>query len=114
MIQSIDKTKEKITKLFTYGMLTLDPARHQFNFGKEEIVALENYRHYGFSWYPQCFYILPQKGYRVMGSVYEIDEHLLKRLDAYEDEAYSRKIVILPDNTKAWAYVATNMKRLRR
>lgn len=121
MIDRVDRTNYgyrdgDIYRVFTYGMLTLDPDRRQFNFRNEELTTLEGYRKFGFKSLPQCFYIMKREGYRVIGASYDATPELLKQLDEYEDKAYSRKPVLLTRadglSEIAWAYIATNLERV--
>lgn len=103
---------EDITRIFTYGMLTLDPERHQFNFKNEKLAAVPGLRKYGFKTINRCFYIKKQEGYRVIGSTYDATPELLKRLDSWEDSSYTREPVTTEAGELVWAYIGTNLARI--
>ena len=109
-MSKVDNSKYKdsdINRIFTYGMLTLDPERHQFNFQNEKLVAIDGLRKIGFPTRSQCFYIIKQGGYRVIGATYDATPELLQKLDRWEDHAYTRMPVKTEDGELAWAYVGT-------
>src|SRR5258708_8198889 len=96
-----------IKRIFTYGMLTLDPERHEFNFQNEKLAAIEGLRKIGFPTRSQCFYIVQQQGYRVIGATYDATPELLQKLDRWEDHAYTPMPVTTTDGELAWAYIGT-------
>jgi gamma-glutamylcyclotransferase (GGCT)/AIG2-like uncharacterized protein YtfP len=49
--------------------------------------------------------IAPQEGGEVAGEVIEVNDETLKHVDAYETEAYDRRMVTLKSGTQAWAYI---------
>lgn len=111
----VDNSKykdEDITRIFAYGMLTLDPARHQFKFQNEKLAAVPNLRKIGMPTRSQCFYIINSLGYRVIGATYDATPELLRKLDLWEDHAYTRMPVTTEDGELAWAYIGTEKKYL--
>lgn len=98
---------EDIKRVFAYGMLTLDPERHEFNFQNEKLAVIDGIRKIGFPTRSECFYIIRQEGYRVIGATYDATPELLRRLDRWEDHAYTRMPVATEDGELAWAYVGT-------
>lgn len=114
----VDNSKyqdEDIKRIFAYGMLTLDPERHQFNFENEKLAAIHGIRKVGFPEISQCFYIIPayDKDYRVIGATYDCTPELLRRLDFWEDTAYTRMPITTEEGELAWAYVGTEKDRLK-
>lgn len=112
---TVDNSKyqdEDIKRVFTYGMLTLDPERHQFNFENEKLAAVDGLRKYGFKTVNRCFYIKKQPGYRVIGATYDATPSLLTRLDNCEDSVYTREPVETEDGELAWAYIGSDLERI--
>lgn len=114
----VDNSKykdEDIKRIFAYGMLTLDPERHQFNFQNEKLAVIKGIRKVAFPTVPQCFYIIPTvNDFRVIGATYDATPELLNRLDSWEDSAYTRMPVKTEDGEVAWAYIGTEKDRLHK
>ena len=49
--------------------------------------------------------IAPKLGDEVAGEVIEVSEETLKHVDAYETDAYDRRMMTLKSGTQAWAYI---------
>lgn len=112
----VDNSKykdEDIKRIFAYGMLTLDPERHQFDFKNEKLAVIDGLRKIGFPTRSQCFYIIKRSGYRVIGATYDASSEMLEKLDRWEDHAYTRMPVTTEDGELAWAYVGTEKDYLR-
>lgn len=50
--------------------------------------------------------------FRIRGEIYEIDDRLLMRLDAYEGNGYERRIIGLKDDLSALVYFFVNPENL--
>ncbi len=55
--------------------------------------------------------IASQVGSAVEGEVIEVTEETLKHVDAYETDAYDRRMMTLKSGTQAWAYIAESDSR---
>jgi len=96
--------------LFVYGSLLSHNSHHHLLEGNRFIgnAILEDYALYKIAWYPG---IIPKKGAKVLGEVYEIDKNTLKIIDEFEDEGelYQRKKVKITLENKqkleAWTYI---------
>jgi len=49
--------------------------------------------------------IVPADDVSVQGEVMEVDEETLRRVDAYESDAYDRRMMKLASGTRAWVYI---------
>jgi gamma-glutamylaminecyclotransferase len=93
----------KSVSLFVYGSLRR---------GRENHDELEGARYVGPARTEPRYRLVQQKGYRALvegdrtieGELYDVDEEVMDRLDAFEGTGYVRATVMLADGTSAFAY----------
>lgn len=93
----------KSARLFVYGSLRR---------GRENHDELEGAVYVGPARTEPRYRLVQQEGYRALvdgertieGELYDIDEEVMSRLDAFEGKGYRRATVTLADGSNAFAY----------
>ena len=94
--------------LFVYGSLLSFNSRGYMLKGSKLIgeAVLEDFGLYEVDWYPG---IVPRRGSKVRGELYEVSEELLREIDEYEGILYERRKVRVSleggKMVEAWTYV---------
>jgi len=95
-------------KIFTYGTLQDETIQQQVIGRKLEKGQPDTLRGYTLGKlrgvHTEYNIIYPQTGATVDGVVYEVSEEELKKIDAYEGNAYIRVSATLTSNTRVWVY----------